>query len=215
MIFDTLDLNNINLILKKMKKTLLLVFMLCNLLVFSQSKKEMLAEMDGKYNVDDNKNVTIAKIIEIEGLKKEDIYLRVLSYFTYNYSNGESVIQIQDKENGLIIGKGVYNNVHVGISIITTEIDLSHIIRVDIKDGKARILITLTEYNSKMIGGNTPPTYATIRVSDSYPINPEGWQSTVYTKALYKGTKMAYASIDAIEKSIKDGNTNAVENSGW
>jgi len=56
---------------------------------------------------------------------------------------------------------------------------LSHFIRVDIKDGKARIFIKLTEYNSKMSGGNTPPTYSTIKVSDSYPINPDGWQSTV------------------------------------
>lgn len=198
-----------------MKKVLLFVVLSFNLLGFAQSKKEMLAEMDGKYNVDDNKNVTITKIIEIEGLKKEDIYIRVLSYFTYNYVNGESVIQIQDKEKGLIIGKGVYDNVHVGISLVTTEIDLSHIVRVDIKDGKARIFITLTEYNSKIYGGNTPPAYSTIKVSDSYPINPDGWQSTVYTKALYKGTKSAYASIDAIEKSIKDGNTNAAENKGW
>lgn len=198
-----------------MKKILLLVIMFCNFLVFSQSKKEMLAEMDGKYNVDDNKNVTITKIIEIEGVKKEDIYLRVLSFFTYNYGNGESVIQIQDKEKGLIIGKGVYDNVHVGISLVSTEIDLSHIIRVDVKEGKARIFITLTEYNSKTSGYNTPPSYSTIKVSDSYPINPDGWQSTIYTKALYKGTKAAYASIDAIEKSIKEGNTNTAENKGW
>lgn len=198
-----------------MKKILLLVIMFCNFLVFSQSKKEMLAEMDGKYNVDDNKNVTITKIIEIEGVKKEDIYLRVLSFFTYNYGNGESVIQIQDKEKGLIIGKGVYDNVHVGISLVSTEIDLSHIIRVDVKEGKARIFITLSEYNSKTSGYNTPPSYSTIKVSDSYPINPDGWQSTIYTKALYKGTKAAYASIDAIEKSIKEGNTNTAENKGW
>lgn len=198
-----------------MKKVLLFAILFCNLLGFAQSKKEMLAEMDGKYNVDDNKNVTITKIIELEGLKKEDIYIRALSYFTYNYGNGTSVIQIQDKENGLIIGKGIYKNVHIGISLVMTEIDLSHIIRVDIKDGKARIFITLTEYNSKMSGGSSPPVFSTMKVSDSYPINPNGWQSTVYTKALYKGTKAAYASIDAIEKSIKDGNTNTAENKGW
>lgn len=198
-----------------MKKLLLCVFLICNLFVFAQSKKEMLAEMDGKYNVDDNNNVTITKIIEIDGLKKEEIYPRVLAYFTYNYGNGESVIQVQEKENGLIIGKGIYDNVHVGYSLVTTEIDLWHVIRVDIKDSKVRVFITLTEYKTKTIGGNTPPSYGTLKVSDSYPINPKGWQSTIYTKALYKGTKMAYKSIESIEKSIKEGNTNSAENSGW
>ncbi|MEG0848408.1 MAG: DUF4468 domain-containing protein [Flavobacterium sp.] len=198
-----------------MKKILLCVFLICNSFVFAQSKKEMLAEMDGKYNVDDNNNVTITKIIEIDGLKKEEIYPRVLAYFTYNYGNGESVIQVQEKENGLIIGKGIYDNVHVGYSIVTTEIDLWHVIRVDIKDNKVRVFITLTEYKTKTMGGNTPPSYGTLKVADSYPINPKGWQSTIYTKALYKSTKMAYKSIESIEKSIKEGNTNSAENAGW
>ena len=65
------------------------------------------------------------------------------------------------------------------------------------------------------MGGNTPPSYATTKVSDSYPINLKGWQSTVCTKALCKSAKMAYESIDAIEKSLKEGNTNAAENDGW
>ncbi|OXA69794.1 hypothetical protein B0A67_18975 [Flavobacterium aquidurense] len=198
-----------------MKRLLLCVFLICNAFVFAQSKKEMLAEMDGKYNVDDNNNVTITKIIEIDGLKKEEIYPRVLAYFTYNYGNGESVIQVQEKENGLIIGKGIYDNVHVGYSIVTTEIDLWHVIRVDIKDNKVRVFITLTEYKTKTMGGNTAPSYSTLKVFDSYPINPKGWQSTIYTKALYKSTKMAYKSIESIEKSIKEGNTNSTENNGW
>lgn len=202
----------------KIKKIILFLIMFSNVLLIAQSKKEMLAEMDGQYNVDDNKNVTITKVIEIDGLTKDEGYLRALSYFTYNYGNRESVIQIQDKEKGLIIGKGVYKKVHVGVGLSVTEIDLWHIIRVDIKDNKARVFITLTEYNAKTtstMGGSTPPSYATTKVSDSFPINPKGWQSTVYTKALYKSTKMAYESIDAIEKSLKEGNTNSAENARW
>ena len=76
-----------------------------NVITIDQSKKEMLSEMDGQYNVDDNKNVTITKVIEIDGLIKDGGYLRALFFFTYNCGNGESVIQIQEKDKGLIIGK--------------------------------------------------------------------------------------------------------------
>jgi hypothetical protein len=148
-----------------MKKYLLILSLFIITANYSQTAKEMLSEIEGKWELDDNGNVTILKIIEVPELKKEEIYNRVLNYFTYNYVSGKSVIQIQDKENGHIVGKGIYNDVHIGTSLITTFIDVWHILRVDIKEGKVRIIITLTEYEKKITGGNTPPSYTTTKVS--------------------------------------------------
>ncbi len=110
---------------------------LLSVLSFGQSAKEMLAEIDGKWKLDDNGNVTIVKIVEAPDLKKDEIFNRALNYFTYNYVSGKSVIQTQDKENGLIVGKGIYDNVHIGMSIVTTYVDAWHILRVDVKDVRA------------------------------------------------------------------------------
>ena len=200
-----------------MKKCLLLVLItLFGTFSYAQTAKEMLNEIQGKWQLDDNKNVTIFKVIEAPGLKKEEIFNRALNYFTYNYVSGKSVIQTQDKENGLIVGKGIYNNIHIGISLLTTYVDAYHILRVDVKDGKARIIVTLTEYEKKLVGGNTPPAYSTTQVSQEFPINPNGLSKTVMTKAFYKSFKKAYSTLDAVEKAIKEGNTSkALENSGW
>lgn len=136
------------------KISLLLIMTLLSVLSFGQSAKEMLAEIDGKWQLDDNGNVTIVKIVEAPDLKKDEIFNRALNYFTYNYVSGKSVIQTQDKENGLIVGKGIYDNVHIGMSIVTTYVDAWHILRVDVKDGRARVIVTLTEYEKKIVGGN-------------------------------------------------------------
>lgn len=183
---------------------------------FGQSSNEMLAEIKGKWQLDDNGNVTFMKIVEVPELNKDEIFNRTLNYFTYNYVNGNSVIQTQDKEDGLIVGKGVYDNVHIGVSLATTYVDAWHILRVDIKEGKARIIITLTEYEKKIVGGNTPPAYYTMKVAQEYPINVKGVQKTVMTKAFYKAFMRANASLEAVEKAIKEGNTSKeIENSKW
>lgn len=102
------------------------------------------------------------------------------------------------------------------MSLITTYVDAWHILRVDVKDGRARIIVTLTEYEKKIVGGNTPPTYLSMKVAQEYPINPKGGQKTVMTKAFYKSFKKANESLDAVEKAIKEGNTSkAIENKGW
>lgn len=199
-------------------KKLILLFLLSTLstISYGQSAKEMLAEIDGKWQLDDNGNVTVLKVIEAPDLKKEEIFNRALNYFTYNYVSGKSVIQTQDKENGLIVGKGIYDNVHIGMSIITTYVDAWHILRVDVKDGRARVIVTLTEYEKKIVGGNTPPSYSNSKVAQEYPINPKGGQKTVMTKAFYKAFLKANNTLDAVEKAIKEGSTSkAIENSGW
>ena len=183
---------------------------------YAQSAKEMLAEIEGKWQLDDNGNVTVFKVIEVPELSKDEIFNRALNYFTYNYVSGKSVIQTQDKENGLIVGKGIYDNIHVGISLITTYVDAWHILRVDVQDGRLRVIVTLTEYEKKIVGGNTPPSYSTMKVAQEYPINLKGGQKTVMTKAFYKAFNKANSSLEAVEKGIKEGSTSkAIENSGW
>jgi hypothetical protein len=202
-----------------MKKTLsVLILVIFCIFTYGQSSevKKMLQEIEGQWSLDDNGNVTYQRIVEVPEMKKDDIYNRVLNYFIYNYGSGKSVIQTQDKENGLIVGKGLYNDVHIGISIVTTYIDAWHIVRVDIKDGKARIILTLTEYDKKVTGGNTPPSYSTMKIEQEFPINEKGMFKTVNGKAFYKSHQKAIVSLDAIEKAIKEGSTSKqLENNEW
>jgi hypothetical protein len=168
--------------------------------------------------VDDNGNITYTKVVEAEGLKAEEIYTRALNYFTYNYGSGKAVIQTQDKEQGLIVGKGIYAKVHVGASIVTTVVDSWHILRVDVKEGKARILVTLTDYELTIISSGTygGKSLNTVPVSSSYPFNEKGGSKTVMSKAFYKTHQRALKTLDAVEKAIKEGNTSkSIEEDKW
>jgi len=172
----------------------------------------MLKEIEGQWSLDDNSNVTYQRIVEVPDMKKDDIYNRVLNYFIYNYGSGKSVIQTQDKEKGQVIGKGIYDRLHT-FSNGTGWVYLGtwHIVRVDVKDGRARIIITLSEYLEDYKGSLT-----STNVSKEFPINKDGNRKNIMGKAFYKSHIKAIESLDLIEKAIKEGTTSKqLEDDKW
>ncbi len=140
--------------MERMRKiTTLTVFILIATLSFGQNgkTKSMLKEIEGQWSLDDNGNVTYIRVVEALDLSKDEIYNRVQNYFVYNYGSGKSVIQTQDKDLGRVVGKGLYGDVHTSASLVVTSIDCWHIARVDIKEEKARIILTLTEYEKEIV----------------------------------------------------------------
>jgi len=172
----------------------------------------MLKEIEGQWSLDDNNNVTYQRIVEVPDINKDELFSRAQNYFIYNYGSGKSVIQTQDKEKGQIIGKGIYDRLHT-FSNGTGWVYLGtwHIIRVDVKDGRARIIITLTEYQEDFKGILTNSN-----VSKEFPINDEGGRKNIMGKAFYKSHNKAIESLDLIEKAIKEGTTSKqIEDDKW
>lgn len=201
--------------IKKMKRTvtLFIVFITCISLQGQNSEvTNMLNEIEGQWSLDDNSNVTYQRIVEVPEMKGDDIYDRVLNYFIYNYGSGKSVIQTQDNEKGLVIGKGIYDRLHT-FSNGTGWVYLGtwHIVRVDVKDGRARIIITLTEYLEDYKG-----SLSTTNVSKEFPINKDGSRKNIMGKAFYKSHLRVIETLESIEKAIKEGNTSKqIENDKW
>jgi hypothetical protein len=202
-----------------MKNLILALFLISSTqLVYGQSKKVrlLLEEIKSEWVVDDNNNVTYVKVIEVPSLNKAEIYNRALNYFVYNYNSGKSVIQTQDENLGRVVGKGFYNDVHIGQSILTTYIDCFHIVRVDAREGRARVVLSLTNYEKTLVGGDSGPTLISTDVNSEFPINPKGYSKTVMGKAFYKSHKSALQTLESIEKALKEGNTSiGIENDDW
>jgi hypothetical protein len=193
-----------------MKKLLFILGLMSSVLVaFGQSKevKTMLSGIEGQWKLDEIGNITYQRIVEVADMKKEEIYSRALSYFVNNYASGKSVIQTQDKDGGLIVVKGIYSSAYSGPVLFSMfSCSTWHIIRVDVKDGKARITLSLTEYDQKIGGGNSPTSYSTININSVYPIIDKGAFKNSYGKTFYASHKRALATLEVIEKSIKEGN---------
>ena len=196
---------------------ILLFLVLIPFLVSADKKKdpqELFNEVKDEWILDENGSITFSKVIEVNDIEKDELYTRALSYFTYNYNSGDDVIQVKDKEKGLIIGKGIYANVYTGGTLAVSSFSIPHILRVDIKDSKIRVIITIQEYKVKVSGGKSLPSYPTFLVSQRFPFKKD-FQKKIMCHVIYNTIQCVKNSFTSIEKSLKEGNTNSGENDDW
>lgn len=201
-----------------MKKLILLTMLFVSITTsYGQNKetKTMLSEIEGQWQLDENMDLTYKRVIEVDGISKNELFNRANNYFVYNYGDANSVIQTKDKESGIIIGKGKYCDVHVGYGLVTIYVSTWHILRVDVKEGKARVIITLNDYDKIICGGDTPDSHITARISQEFPIVPKGKYKNVMGKAFYKSHIRAIETLDSVEKALKESNVNVEEGDGW
>ena len=176
---------------------------------FSQSDKtnSTLNDISGEYEVDDNGNVTYVKIIEIPGATKEVLFTRALDYFTYKYNDGESVIQVTDKESGHIVAKGLYQKVFSYKGYVGYDLDTWHILTIDVKEAKVRAILSLTEYRVVTKFADGDRWNSTSLVSENYPINPKGLKKNVFGGGFAASHEKALESFRLLEKTLKEGTT--------
>ncbi len=196
-----------------MKKILLsAILLLVSMVSFSQSEytDQLLSQIQNQYEIDGQGNLTHIEIVEVDStLSKEDLYIRALSYFAYTYGSSQSVIQVQDKERGLIIGKGLYDNVYTGYPFMGTIKNKAwHILTIDIRDGKYKITMTLTNYDSDYYDGNGRfVSTSNLLISTQYPIDPNGKSKTVFGKTFYHLHIRSEESIERLKNAMREGIT--------
>lgn len=62
---------------------------------------------DNIAGIDKNGNISMMNIIEAPRLSKEQIYIQANSWFVHTFNSGKSVIQLNEKEAGTILAKGI------------------------------------------------------------------------------------------------------------
>lgn len=193
-----------------MKTIFLLSAFICSLSTFAQSKaaKEMLAEIEGQYEVDELGYITYSKVLEVPNVTRDEMYNRAQNYFVYRYGSGKAVIQSQDKEKGTIVGHGIFPKVFMASSLIVTQFDVWHILRVDVKEGRVRVVISLTEYETYTFNTNGTTNYGGKGfVSKNYPFNEKGLNKTQFSKAFTKSHEKVQKTFSEVERALRDGVT--------
>ena len=106
------------------------------------------------YGLDKNDAISKTVIIDCPGYHKGKIYVEANNWFIHTFDDGSSVIQLSDKEEGVIIGKGFLRGISEHTAALTNSIvDAWVIIRVDIKDDKFRVITTIQNYEMNMGSG--------------------------------------------------------------
>lgn len=117
---------------------LLVFFALSASYSFGQRKKDekIVLPTDSSTNL-----ITFQEVIKVEGVSKDELYLRAREWFARTFVSSQEVIQMDDKQGGKIIGKGVSSGSY---SIMLSPIlyYLNYTVSVTVKDGRYRYEIS-------------------------------------------------------------------------
>jgi len=152
--------------------------------------------------------VSYFQVLQSEkGLSKEQLYHIAENYFTYSYHNGKAVIQTRDPENCVIVGKATLPDAHIYHGFAGTErYTVPFIIRIECRDGRARAIITISDYEIHHVGGTMVPGWDFTRnVAHYIPFGTENDEEMV--ECIDKLEPIFLAIFLEIKKAIDEGNT--------
>lgn len=178
---------------------------------FSQTKEvvNFLYEISNNWVIDTNNNVAVRQYIEVPNTSKNVIMNKVKNYFIYK--NTYLNIQEIDRENGIIIAKGIFDSIYVPNSQIKHS--FPYVIKVNSFENRAFVEVIITNWCYFL-----PIEYTSLIFSDSemymkpitemYPINStkrtisDNRFKTVEGYAFYKSIKEAFNTIEKIKNEI-------------
>ena len=181
--------------------------------------------LTSQLQLDKNKALTYTQVIEAPEKTKTQLYVILNYWYSNTFGSGKSVIQLNDKEAGVIIAKGNVDAIasHTGGANSYT-VNLTPIIKTDIKDGKVRITYTIPFYKvDKKIGGGflggMGGSRATLTeenwpIEQCFPFTEKDSHKKTSAKALVMAHAYSNVIMDKIEEAVKHG-VAGNENDNW
>lgn len=167
-------------------------------------------------SLDKNNSLTYTQVIDCPGKSKSQLYVILNYWFTASFNDANSVIQLNDKETGTIIGQGYMSGIaqHTGGSN-TYNVNVKPIIKVDIKEEKIRVTYTIQAYNVDVVAGGgimgamvgVRPTRvdATWTLEKCFPFAEKDSHKKTSSKALVMAHAYSNVMMDKIEEAVRNG----------
>lgn len=198
----------------------LFAFVMLSMNAQTSEQKEILKEIEGTYQVDDDFGYSYVRVLEDLNATKEEIHARALSFFPYLVEgtyDARKIIQHESAEEGVILAKVAFNKLaaHVNLAHFYM-VSATPIIRIDIKDNRARVIISLKNWTvfHRNSGGifvtEQQDEIPTTNVSP-FILNKKKKINTMYNEAFIKVHNTVMQIFEKFEKSVREGNTGSKE----
>ena len=187
-----------------MKRVLLIIF--ASIIVYGSK-----AQVKGQdYTVNNNGDVVIAQIVEGLVLKKDEIYGAALNYMTSAYKDTKYTIVINSLENGVVAGEGEYLQFHEDNYFpFSYFLNAPVLLRVDAKDGRAKVSMTLSYYTGKRSNINETIDIHD-RISEFQPVNESEMEhKKLYSKAFPILYNKARKTLNEVAETLKSTRSSA------
>lgn len=88
----------------------------------------------------DSKTVGIQEVVQVDSMTKKELYQKAKLFFIDNFKSAKDIIQMDDAENGIIIGKGISKFSFWNV-MAQAELPMRMTIKIEVKDNRFRYTI--------------------------------------------------------------------------
>lgn len=92
----------------------------------------------------ENGNVIYTEVLKVKNIDKEELYNKAKKWIVLTYKSANNVIQLDDKEEGVIIGKGYFD-----INYYSRNPKIEHTIQIETKNERFKYTISNFIYSDK------------------------------------------------------------------
>ena len=104
---------------------------------------EAATALKSRFELDKNDQMTYTTVIDCPGMDKDKIYDNISGWFTKAFADKSSSIKTNDKASGTLSASTTLKNV---VSFPHQIVSISLSVKINIKDGKLRVVQTINEY---------------------------------------------------------------------
>lgn len=177
---------------------------------------EAAQNIKSQVTLDKNNALTYTQVIQAQGKTAYQLYVILNYWYTATFNDANSVIKLNDKDVGCIIGQGYVKGIaaHSG-GTNSYEVSIRPIIKTDIKEGKVRVTYTVPSYSViKYAGGGImgaingmrgTPVDETWPLDQCFPFAAKDSHKKTSSKALVMAHAYSNVIMDKIEEAVKNG----------
>jgi len=208
--------------MKKIKFLTISLMLFFTASVYGQNDEvnSLLSTIKDKWKVE-NGNVIIQKVFEFENISKDNIYIALKEYLANTYGSLKEVLQVDEKENGLIICKGLYADIYCTEIFLgsATKYNFWHILKCEIKENRLRVTVQLNKIDLHTpYSSGIPSRDWNENLTDYYPIITQDLGKKWIARqgyVFYKVVNRAIGTVDAVEIFIKKNANNQRVSDDW
>jgi hypothetical protein len=148
-------------------------------------------------------------VVEVEGASKDELYSAALKWFGLTYNDAQSVLQVQDKASGTIVGKGAIRyEPAVFVGSEGTRGWIKYTISVEVKEGRFRYTVESFRHEGTKVIAGQMASFGLLTTDDRYPHGvvrgTEKWRDKVWDDIKTQTKAAIDPTVYGLLKHMKD-----------
>ena len=161
--------------------------------------------------------ITYTEVIKVDSnVSSKELYIRARTWFAETYRSAKDVIQMDDKESGILVGKGNFkytSSVFMGSE--GTKGWVRYTITISVKDGRYKYEITNFNHEGNPLNSGGDFSFGLLTTSEECPYKVGSMSSKGWRDKVWKDIKQKLGSYaESIITALKNAMTKAITKSG-